>query len=58
MSFIAWLVLGLFSGLIASRMVNETGEGVFLDVLLSIVGAFLGGWLSMSWAWVASAASI
>jgi uncharacterized membrane protein YeaQ/YmgE (transglycosylase-associated protein family) len=37
--------LGLISGFIASKIVNKTGEGVLLDILLGVVGAFLGGWL-------------
>jgi uncharacterized membrane protein YeaQ/YmgE (transglycosylase-associated protein family) len=45
MSFIAWIILGLISGFIASKIVNKSGEGVILDILLGIVGAFLGGWL-------------
>jgi uncharacterized membrane protein YeaQ/YmgE (transglycosylase-associated protein family) len=45
MSIIAWIVLGLISGFIASKMVNKTGEGVFLDIILGIVGAVVGGWL-------------
>jgi uncharacterized membrane protein YeaQ/YmgE (transglycosylase-associated protein family) len=45
MSFIAWIVLGLISGFIASKIVNKSGEGLIVDILLGIVGAFLGGWL-------------
>ncbi len=45
MSILAWLVLGLISGFIASKIVNHTGEGVILDIVLGIVGAFVGGWL-------------
>ena len=45
MSFIAWIILGLISGFIASKIVNRTGEGVLLDIVLGIVGAFVGGWL-------------
>ena len=45
MSFIAWIVLGLISGFIASKIVNKSGEGFFVDILLGVVGAFLGGWL-------------
>ncbi len=45
MSFIAWIVLGLISGFIASKIVNKSGEGLVLDILLGIVGAFVGGWL-------------
>ena len=45
MSFLAWVVLGLIAGFIGSKIVNSRGEGIVLDILLGIVGAFAGGWL-------------
>jgi uncharacterized membrane protein YeaQ/YmgE (transglycosylase-associated protein family) len=45
MSIIAWLVLGLIAGFIASKIVNKTGEGVILDIVLGIAGAEVGGFL-------------
>ena len=45
MSFLAWIVLGLFAGFIGSKIVNRKGEGIVLDILLGIVGAVIGGWL-------------
>jgi uncharacterized membrane protein YeaQ/YmgE (transglycosylase-associated protein family) len=45
MSFLAWIVLGLLAGFIGSKIVNKRGEGVFLDIVLGIVGAIVGGWL-------------
>jgi uncharacterized membrane protein YeaQ/YmgE (transglycosylase-associated protein family) len=45
MSFIAWIVLGLIAGFIASKLVNKSGEGMLLDIVLGVVGAVLGGWL-------------
>ena len=45
MSFIAWIILGLIAGFIASKIVNKSGEGFLLDVVLGIVGAVIGGWL-------------
>jgi len=45
MSIIAWLVLGLIAGFIASKIVNKTGEGVLMDIILGIVGALVGGFL-------------
>ena len=45
MSIIGWLVLGLIAGFIASKIVNKTGEGVVLDIVLGIIGAVVGGWL-------------
>jgi uncharacterized membrane protein YeaQ/YmgE (transglycosylase-associated protein family) len=45
MSIIAWLVLGLIAGFIASKVVNKTGEGMIMDIVLGVVGAFVGGFL-------------
>jgi uncharacterized membrane protein YeaQ/YmgE (transglycosylase-associated protein family) len=45
MSFLAWIILGLIAGFIGSKLVNKRGEGVVLDIVLGIVGAFVGGWL-------------
>jgi uncharacterized membrane protein YeaQ/YmgE (transglycosylase-associated protein family) len=45
MSFIAWIVLGLIAGFIASKLVNKTGEGMLMDIVLGVVGAVIGGWL-------------
>ena len=48
MSILGWIVLGLISGFIASKIVNKTGEGVILDIVLGIIGAVVGGWLFTS----------
>ena len=45
MSIIGWIILGLISGFIASKIVNKTGEGLLLDIGLGIVGAFVGGFI-------------
>jgi uncharacterized membrane protein YeaQ/YmgE (transglycosylase-associated protein family) len=45
MSFLAWIILGLIAGFIGSKVVNKTGEGLFLDIILGIVGAVVGGWV-------------
>jgi uncharacterized membrane protein YeaQ/YmgE (transglycosylase-associated protein family) len=45
MSILAWVILGLISGFIASKLVNKSGEGVILDIILGIIGALVGGWL-------------
>ncbi len=45
MSILGWLILGLISGFIASKIVNHTGSGILLDIVLGIVGAMVGGWL-------------
>jgi len=45
MSIIAWIVLGLIAGFIASKLVNNAGEGMLMDIILGIVGSVVGGWL-------------
>jgi uncharacterized membrane protein YeaQ/YmgE (transglycosylase-associated protein family) len=45
MSILAWVVLGLVAGFIGSKIVNKSGEGFFLDIILGIVGAVVGGWV-------------
>ena len=45
MSFLAWIVLGLISGFIASKIVNKSGAGALANIVLGIVGAVVGGWL-------------
>ena len=46
MGIIAWLVLGLISGFIASKLVNKTGEGLVMDIILGVVGAIVGGFIA------------
>ncbi len=38
-------VLGLVAGFIGSKIVNRSGEGVLLDIVLGIVGAVVGGFI-------------
>ncbi len=45
MSILAWILLGLISGFIASKLVNHSGQGMLMDILLGVFGAFVGGWL-------------
>lgn len=52
MGVIAWIVLGLIAGFIASLLVNRHGEGFLGDIILGIIGAVVGGFLAhlMGWA--------
>jgi uncharacterized membrane protein YeaQ/YmgE (transglycosylase-associated protein family) len=45
MSILAWIVLGLIAGFIGSKIVNATGSGVVMDIIIGIVGSVVGGWL-------------
>ena len=45
MSIIAWLVVGLLAGWIAS-MVMRSGYGLIGDLVLGVIGAIVGGFLA------------
>ena len=45
MSLLAWLVVGLIGGFLASKVVNKSGEGLVMDIVLGVVGALVGGFL-------------
>ncbi|HTZ70781.1 MAG TPA: GlsB/YeaQ/YmgE family stress response membrane protein [Acetobacteraceae bacterium] len=45
MGIIAWIILGLIAGFVGSKIVNKSGEGFFVDIILGIVGAVVGGYI-------------
>jgi len=46
MNIIIWLVVGGLIGWVASMMMRTDGQqGMFLNIVVGIVGAALGGWL-------------
>jgi len=45
MGFIEWIVVGLIAGWLAGKVMKGEGYGVFVDIILGIVGGLLGGWI-------------
>ena len=45
MSLLGWILFGLITGFVASKIVNRRGEGCVLNVVLGIVGACIGGFI-------------
>jgi uncharacterized membrane protein YeaQ/YmgE (transglycosylase-associated protein family) len=45
MSILAWLVVGLIAGFLASQVVNKSGSGLLMDIVLGVVGAMVGGFI-------------
>lgn len=45
MGVIGWIVLGLTVGYIFNTFTKKRGEGLQFDILLSIFGAVMGGWI-------------
>ena len=46
LSFVAWIVIGLVTGFIGSKILNKTGRSLGRDCLIGIVGALVSGFLS------------
>ena len=46
MGIIIWLIVGGIVGWLASLiMKRDASQGIFLNIIVGIVGSFLGGWL-------------
>lgn len=45
MSILVWIIVGLVAGVLASMVMGGTGYGIIGDIIIGIVGAFVGGWL-------------
>lgn len=43
-TILIWAVVGLIAGWLASAVVGS-GQGLIGDIVVGVVGAFLGGWL-------------
>ncbi len=43
MDIVTWLVVGLVAGVLAALLVG--GVGLVGDIIVGIVGAFIGGWI-------------
>lgn len=45
MSILAWVILGGIAGWLASLFMNtDQSQGIVLNIVVGIVGAFIGGW--------------
>jgi uncharacterized membrane protein YeaQ/YmgE (transglycosylase-associated protein family) len=45
MHLLLFIVIGLIAGALAGRVVSGHGYGVVGDIVVGVVGAFLGGWI-------------
>jgi uncharacterized membrane protein YeaQ/YmgE (transglycosylase-associated protein family) len=45
MDLLTWIIVGLVAGVLASLVMGGTGFGIVGDIIIGIVGAFVGGWL-------------
>ena len=45
MDILTWIIVGLIAGVLASLVMGGTGYGIVGDIIIGIVGAFVGGWI-------------
>jgi uncharacterized membrane protein YeaQ/YmgE (transglycosylase-associated protein family) len=45
MPILTWIIVGLCAGVLASLVMGGSGYGLIGDIIIGIVGAFVGGWL-------------
>jgi uncharacterized membrane protein YeaQ/YmgE (transglycosylase-associated protein family) len=48
MDLLTWCIVGLIAGVLASLVMGGTGYGIIGDIIIGIVGAFVGGWIFRS----------
>jgi len=44
-SLIGWLIIGLIAGWLAGKLSRGRGYGCIGDIVLGVLGAFIGGWI-------------
>lgn len=45
-AIVVWIIVGLVAGFLASKVVSGHGMGLIWDIVVGILGAFVGGWLA------------
>jgi uncharacterized membrane protein YeaQ/YmgE (transglycosylase-associated protein family) len=45
--FWGWIIIGLIAGWLAGKISRGRGFGCITDIILGVVGSFIGGWIFM-----------
>lgn len=43
---IAWIIIGLIAGWITGKLMKGSGFGALMDIIVGIIGAMIGGFVS------------
>jgi len=43
---IAWIIIGVIAGWLTGKLMKGSGFGFFMDMVVGLVGALIGGWIS------------
>jgi uncharacterized membrane protein YeaQ/YmgE (transglycosylase-associated protein family) len=46
LALLIWIIVGAIAGFVASKVLSGKGMGLLWDIVVGILGAFLGGWLA------------
>ena len=46
MGILVFIIVGAIAGFVASKVLTGKGMGLLWDIVVGILGAFLGGWLA------------
>jgi uncharacterized membrane protein YeaQ/YmgE (transglycosylase-associated protein family) len=46
MGILTWIIFGLIAGYIGSKLVNKSGQGMLMNIVLGIFGAVVGGYIA------------
>jgi uncharacterized membrane protein YeaQ/YmgE (transglycosylase-associated protein family) len=42
---LSWIIVGLIAGAVAARLVRGHGLGCLMDIVVGVIGAFIGGFV-------------
>ena len=45
MGFVAWIIVGLIAGWATGKIMGGSGKGFFMDIIVGLIGALVGGFL-------------
>jgi uncharacterized membrane protein YeaQ/YmgE (transglycosylase-associated protein family) len=51
MDILTWIIVGLVAGVLASLIVGGTGYGIVGEIVIGMLGAFVGGWVFRETGW-------
>lgn len=46
MGLLTWIVVGAIAGWLAGQVMKGSGFGLIGDIVIGVIGAFVGGWLA------------
>jgi len=58
MEFLWWAIVGVIAGFITGKIMSGEGYGILHDMVLGIVGAFVGGFIARQLGFAASGGAI